>query len=257
MRPTFIVTSAIDSEVGIFPPDIRILQTHDTVNSIKAAFPDAILVLAEGGNGNTINNPTPQFEQLRSRFNVFLDMTANDQIKHIHDNIMAKVSNVTEMGGMSGLSKTIAEITLLHNVFDAIKNHEQLKPILEESDRIFKFSGRYKLSPLFNPAVYHEPSLQGKYTFRKADKSWIPDAWQKLGIDHFYASRFWSFDTALLDDTMQAFEKMLQDGIDIAEKGYIDVEHLLYKHLDKEKVVEFDHVHFMGAIAPNGMVIYD
>jgi hypothetical protein len=257
MRPTFIVTSAIDSEVGIFPPEIRITQTHDTVNSIKAAFPDAILILAEGGNGKSIINPTPQFDQLRSRFNVFLDMTENDNLKHIHENIMSKITNITEMGGMSGLSKTIAEITLLHNVFDAIKNHDQLKPVLENSDRIFKVSGRYKLSPLFNPAVYSEPSLAGKYVFRKADPSWIPNAAEKIGIEHFYASRFWSFDTALLDDTMQSMSAMMQDGIDIAERGYIDVEHLLYKHIDRNKVVEFDHVHFMGAIAPNGMVIYD
>jgi phage-related protein len=46
MKPTFIVTSAIDTNVGVYSPDIRILQTHETVNSIQKYFPDALLILA-------------------------------------------------------------------------------------------------------------------------------------------------------------------------------------------------------------------
>lgn len=254
MRPTFIVTSAIDTNIGVYSPDIRILQTHETVNSIQKYFPDALLILVEGGRPDFIKAKHPNFEQLRQRFNVFLDMTENDQIDHLHNTVLNKMQNKTEMGGISGLSKTVAELSLMMNVLDAIQNHEQLKPVLE-TDRLFKISGRYMLSPLFEKQVYD--LAQGKYVFRQRDPSWIPNAQEAVGTDHGFSSRLWSFDTALLDDTVKAFSNMFDDAMEISQDRYIDIEHLLYKHIGPDRAMELEHTHLMGTIAPNGLMIYD
>lgn len=251
MKTTFIVTSAIETNLGPLSPDIRILQTLDTVKSVRTAFPDAIVVLVEGGE----RVPTGQlWDRLRQSCNVFIDMTKNEQIQHLQQNIINKVQNKFEMGGASGLAKSVAELTLMASVLDAINNHPDMVPA-RQVDRIFKISGRYQLSPLFDPAVYADKSM--KYVFKKADKSWIPDAMETIGTDHSYNSRLWSFDIGLLDQTHAKFVEMIDDMIEISTDRYIDVEHLLYKHIGPKQSVEIDNTHLFGTLGPNVMVIYD
>ena len=115
MKPTFIITSAIESTLGPLPADIRILQTMDTVRSIRRTYEDAITILVEGGS----SKPTsPLWTQLQGMVNVTIDMTNNEQIQHLQQNIMSKVNNKFEMGGVSGLAKTVAELTLMINTLD-------------------------------------------------------------------------------------------------------------------------------------------
>lgn len=254
MKTAFIVTSAIETGAGIYTPDIRCLQTLETVNSIRQNFPDALLILAEGGKHDVFVKDEPMWQKLRSQFNIVLDLTENDQIAHLHQTILDKLQTRTEMGGMTGIVKSVAEITLMKNILEAIRNHEQLAAI-KDVDRIFKISGRYVLSPLFDASVYDDAA--GKYVFRKRDPSWIPDAQNLIGTDHFFASRLWSFDTALLDEVILKFDAMFEDAMKITETTYIDVEHLLYKHIGTDNVVELKNTHLMGTIAPNGLCIYD
>jgi hypothetical protein len=51
---------------------------------------------------------------------------------------------------------------------------------------------------------------------------------------------------------------MIEDCLDISSRHYIDIEHLLFKHLyNPETVLELEHTHLFGSIAPTGTVIYD
>jgi hypothetical protein len=262
MKPTFIITSAIDTNLGVFPPEVRILQTHETINSILTYYPDAVLVLVEGGNKiadfdqSNPNELSFLWAKLRGRCHVNLNMSSSDQIRHLHDKFFSQVQNKFEMGGMSGLTKTVAELTLMAGVFEALKNEEQLKPALE-SDRIFKISGRYQLSPMFDPAVYTSDAAKGKYVFRRRDPSWIEDAENKIGTAFGFASRLWSFDTAQLDDVIEKFNVMIEDCLEITNTHYIDIEHLLYKHIGTDNTLQVEHTHLYGAIAPNGITVYD
>lgn len=254
MNPTFIITSAINTQAGCYPPEIRILQTQETINSIYEFFPDAFTILVDGSNQRLNQQPPQGWNQLRDRANVFIDMTSNEQIEFLHQEIMDKNPNRTEMGGMNGIAKTMAEITLMLNTFEAIKEHPELDRA-RASDRIFKISGRYKLSPLFTPGDHYH---HDRYVFKKADASWIPNAQEVVGTDHGFASRFWSFDRLLLDDVMNKYEAMMNDAHAIADQGkYIDIEHLMYKHIGTEKTVQIPFTHCMGTIAPNGLMIYD
>lgn len=251
MKTTFIVTSAIFTPLGPLSPDIRILQTLDTLRSIRRHYDDAIIVLVEGG---APVQDSELWQQLKRSVNVILDMTNNAQIQHLHTSIMNKVGNRHEMGGVSGLSKSVAELTLMVNVLDALKNHYDMKPALEV-DRIFKISGRYQLSPVFDTSVYEQ--AQGKYVFKRREKSWMNDALQQVGTDHGFSSRLWSFDTVLLDITLDKFNDMLADMVDISAEHYMDVEHLLYKHIGPDNALELDTTHLFGTIGPNVTLVYD
>lgn len=257
MNPTFIVTSAINTNVGAYSPQLRIFQTHDTITSIQKYYPDAIILLVDGGKDIKEDDPIfPMWEELKARAHISLNMSTNDQIKHLHKNFLDQVPNKHEMGGTTGLTKSVAELTLMAAVLDGIKTNEQLRPILL-TDRIFKISGRYQLSPLFDKSIYESDAVKGKYVFRQRDESWMPDAQTNVGTAYGYASRLWSFDTNQLDETIDRFNSMIEDCLQISTTHYIDIEHLLFKHFSGADPVEVEHTHLMGTIAPTGSVVYD
>lgn len=257
MNPTFIITSAINTNVGAYTPLLRIYQTNDTITSIQKYYPDAILLLVDGGKDIVESDPNFEaWEVLKARAHISLNMSTNDQIKHLHSNFLDNIPNKHEMGGTTGLTKSVAELTLMASVLDGIKNNEKLRPILT-TDRVFKISGRYQLSPLFDKNIYESPATKGKYVFRQRDVSWMPDAAQTIGTGFGYASRLWSFDTDLLDETITRFNSMIEDCLTISSRHYIDIEHLLFKHFNGSTPVELEHTHLMGTIAPTGAVVYD
>jgi len=176
MKTAFIITSAINTAAGIYPPEIRVLQTHNTIDSIKKFFPDALTILVEGSSQRLSDNPPTGLDHLRSRVNYFVDMTNNEQIQHLHTSIMDQNPNRTEMGGMNGMAKTIAELTLLSNVLEGIATHPDMEAV-RGVDRIFKLSGRYMLSPMFRPEEHFHHT---KWVFRQRDPSWIQNAIDEL-----------------------------------------------------------------------------
>jgi len=253
MKTTWIISSAINTNVGVYDPGARILQTHETINSILRFYPDAILVLVEAGKPLEL---TPHLEALRKRCHVFLDMTSNNQIEHLHNNFLNRVPNRNEMGGTTGLVKTVAEITIMGSALRSLATQEELRPAMEV-DRIFKISGRYQLSPLFDTAIYATPAAQDRFVFRQRDKSWIENAQELVGTEYSYSSRLWSFPVNKLDYLREIWDVMGQDALEITKTNYIDMEHLLFKHIGPDQSLELEHTHCMGTIAPTGTMIYD
>lgn len=256
MKTTFIVTCAINTNVGIYEPWSRIQQIHQTMDSIKQHYADAYIVLVDGGKPVEDAQQKNMLEGLKSRAHAFLDMTNNDQIHHLHSNFLDHLPVKHEMGGITGLSKSAAENVIMYNILYAISQSEDLKPA-REVDRIFKISGRYQLSPLFDPTVYESQEAQNRYVFKQADASWMPDAASTIGVDRSYSSRLWSFPADMLDDCISRYENILNDCMEIAKTHYVDIEHLLYKHMGPAVSLELPYTHLMGSIAPNGTLIYD
>ena len=79
MKTTFIITSAIYTGAGIFPPEIRVMQTLSTIDSIRKFYPDAITIVVEGG---THVDDNPGFAAIKNRCSLFVDMTQNEQIQY-------------------------------------------------------------------------------------------------------------------------------------------------------------------------------
>jgi hypothetical protein len=54
------------------------------------------------------------------------------------------------------------------------------------------------------------------------------------------------------------FQLMINDMINIlSNKKFIDLEHSIYKFIDKKKVIEFDTIGLAGLWGPNGSLIIE
>lgn len=251
MKTTFIVTSAIITNMGVYDPVSRMQQTHQTIDSIYKKFPDANVLLVEAGDIKIKEVTDTIWTNLRNRVSAYMDLTDDETLMYLKT---LPVNSPREMGGPSGLIKSMSETVAMHRALSTLKGADGLKD-LREVDAIFKLSGRYVLSPLCKPGELYYP---GKYLFKIAEKSWIPNALENIGTDHLYQSRFWGFDAALLDDAVETYERMMVDLEAIADQDkYIDVEHLLFKHFGTAKAVQLQTLHCMGTMAPNGTMIYD
>jgi hypothetical protein len=71
-------------------------------------------------------------------------------------------------------------------------------------------------------------------------------------------SRLWSFDTTLLPYIKDAYLDMFKHMVErLNAGGYIDIEHLLYDHLDAKLIENIGTLGVQGNIAPNGMGVSD
>ena len=113
------------------------------------------------------------------------------------------------------------------------------------------------LSPLFNTSDYTATPAVNHYVFKQRNTSWIADAEQTIGVGYSYSSRLWSFPGNQLTDCRQRYEKIIDDYYRITQTHYVDIEHLLFKHMGPAVSHEITHTHLMGTIAPNGTLIYD
>jgi len=251
MTATFIVTSAIITNMGVYDPLSRMQQTHQTIDSIYKKFPDAKILLVEAGDIKIREVVDPIWVNLRNRVSAYMDLTDDETLQYLKT---LPFNSAREMGGPAGLIKSMSETVALHRALSTLQGAEGLRD-LREVDAIYKLSGRYVLSPLCNPRELYYP---GKYLFKIAEPSWIPNALENIGTDHLYQSRFWGFDARLLDDAVETYERMMVDLESLAEQDkYIDVEHLLFKHFGTAKAVQLQTLHCMGTMAPNGTMIYD
>src|SRR4051794_35550558 len=102
MKTTWIITSAINTSVGVLDANMRIFQTHETISSIKAFYPDARFILAEGGKH--LDGSNDYFDEVKGRCDLFMDLRDNGQIQYLHSNVFDRAP-VHNKGGMVGLSK--------------------------------------------------------------------------------------------------------------------------------------------------------
>jgi hypothetical protein len=254
MKTTWIITSALSTSAGVFEAKARVAQTHETMNTIMDFYPDAMFVLVEGGKPFT--GDVPGFPQLRERCHLFVDLRQDERIAWLHRNIFDVAPDKTDTGGIVDVTKSLAEATLMAIVTEAFAAG-QVPRELVEVDRIFKISGRYQLSPIFDVAAYE--GIGDKYVFRRRQATWMPDALQRIGVDQWFASRLWSFAPSRLRETSDKMRAVLRDMQELGfrQKVHVNVEHLLFKHFRDEDIVEFDHTHVMGNIGPSGRILYD
>ena len=82
VKHAFIVTSAINSKFGVFTPPQRLLQTFDTINSIKARVPGAKIIVMECA-GTSVNEQ--QEKLLRLNCDVFINCSNDEDVQALYD----------------------------------------------------------------------------------------------------------------------------------------------------------------------------
>jgi len=221
MSYLFIITSAINANIGQISNSDRYFQTLNTINSIRNKVPNSKIILVDASTNELSKK---QLDTLSEKLDAVLVAGEIPVIKQL---------------SVNGL-KSHAETELMFIAFDFIKKME-----ISEIKRVFKVSGRYELTDDFNIDNYAE--LNDAYVFKKHRSSWKNDG--SIILD----TRLWSFSINLLDEIASLY-KVIYNSI---QQENLDIEHSIAKHINKEKLVEFDVIGLKGIVASDGRTQYD
>ena len=231
----FLVSSAIHAKHGVYDTQTRLEQTIETCKSIRNKC-DAEIILLDGGYQDITKEERDILSQYIDKFYTFSDAENIQQIQQVpyHD-----------------IVKNMIEIIMYGSFFDkAIEDGWR-----EKYKRIFKMSGRYTLNDDFNYDKHMQAVdkiiVRGPFTsqFRQETTG---------GITLQYMSRLWSFDAFLLPYVRDLYTDMFNHMTErLNAKGYIDIEHLLFHHLDPILIENIGKLGVEGNIAPNGARVTD
>lgn len=214
----FIITSTINTNLGLISPENRFIQTIETIDSIRKKVLNSIIIMIENSSSPLHDE---QYKLLSSKVDYFVDIGQR---------------NICQTFNKNGI-KGAGESYMLLVGLDIIKQQNIL------TKTIFKISGRYRLSEDFNIKRYD--SILGKYCFKTRDKN-------ESG-NYFLHSRMWSCCGTLIDDMMN----LIQNSLNTHLKENITIEEAIYKNIDLTKLIEFDTIHCEGYIAPWNKLILD
>ena len=214
----FIITSSLKPNMGAYSDDDRFAQTLATVKSVRQKVPEAFIVFSD-----VSLRPVTDFEKESiSHFcDVYIDASTQPEIRILSENRM----------------KSHAENVLMFFTILTLKQNNLLKDV----KRIFKFSARSELEDGFNIKEYD--NMFGKYVFKKAIPTWMPNYTGKLFI-----TRLFSFCSSLVDN----YCVVIQKNMTVLDQ--IDTEHAHWVNIPKEHLVEFDRTHCWGWLAGNGKI---
>ncbi|NBX97590.1 hypothetical protein EB118_16660 [bacterium] len=231
----FLLSSAIHVKHGIYNTEQRLVQTTRTCRSIRSYVPDAKIYVLDGGYKNITDEEGFILDQFIDKFYNFSENQNVINVQAIDNHDVVK--NFIELYMFSIFLNDYAEIFS--------RNHK----------RIFKISGRYRLNNAFNLDDHMKEA--DKIVIRGPFKSQFSS---KItgDVTQQYMSRLWSFDASLTSYIKECYHNMLKNMMDkVNEGGYIDIEHLLFKHLDSKLVYNIPQIGIEGNIAPNGMMVQE
>ena len=227
MTSHFIITSAIHTSYGKCSTEERIEQTRETIKSIETYAPDSKIVLLDAGE-----------KSVDIDFGVeLIDYTQKQIIREPLDYYLKNNKDIEP----DIIIKSMLEIIMFE---DYLKTH-----LLNCYSRIFKLSGRYRLNSNFNYSRHLEsknkvlilPPCQSQHFYNLQVSSSMFQ----------YMTRCWSFDSDLILNILKTYDKMKKDIILASRtEKQGDVEHLLYKHLDKRLVEYISIMGIEGYYAP-------
>jgi len=229
----FVITSAINTPHGVFSADERLQQTLKTIQSINEKT-DAEIIIIDGSK----------------------DVITQDQVSALDD--YATIMSFSHHQDFQNIQKS-PNHDVVKNALEMLMlgafwagNKETLS---RKYDRVFKLSGRYVLSDMFDEVEHMKH--KNKIVIGKRRFSQFPMEITG-GVNKQYMSRLYSVDSSLAEYMAETFGSMIQHFFDrLSNKGYLDTEHLLYHHLDPKKVVELPIIGVEGQLAPNGNKVED
>jgi hypothetical protein len=234
-----MITSAINSKFGVYQGDTRLEQTLATVASVRDRIPGAKIFLLEMTGVPLTNN---QKASISNAVDHLLDFTGDQNVTGLY--------NSTDNWDVV---KNVTEVMCFGNALKALSRDTGLTT---EYDRIFKMSGRYLLDERFDINYYND--YKNKHCIVIGPKKPSQFSYQITQIEAQYMSRLWSWPTQLNEEIIGFYDNALNFMYQrLAEGGYADIEHCLYKFLDPAKIINKEPLGIVGNIAPNGVPIKD
>ena len=220
MTSHFIITSAIHTSYGKCSTEERIEQTRETIKSIETYAPGSSIAIIDCGE-KSVNENLFDCE--------VIDYTTNEEIQY---NLQKYLRT----------NRDLEPDIVIKSLLEIMMFGDYLKNITSSYDRIFKISGRYRLNSKFNYNNHLE--TKNKVFILKPQQSPHFYNFDVSSSMFSYMTRCWSFDSSLLLKIIETYDKMKQEIIHISRtEKQGDIEHLLYKHLNKNIIT---HANIMG-----------
>lgn len=234
MTSHFVITSAIHTSYGKCSTKERIEQTKETIKSIETYAPGSSAVIIDCGE-KSVNKNLFDCE--------VIDYTTNEEIQeHLQEYLRT--------------NRDLEPDIIIKSMLEILMFGDYLKNLTGSYDRIFKISGRYKLNSNF----IHQKHLEAK------NKVVILPPYTSQNLYNFdvkcslfqYMTRCWSFDGSLLEEIIRTYDKMKPDILYASKtEKQADIEHLLYKHLNKKLVQNINVMGIEGYWAPMRLYIQE
>lgn len=238
MKYAAMITSAINTKFGVYDSDQRLAQTLETVRTVREKIPGVKIFLIEMA-GRPLT--TEQKEILTAAVDHIIDFTADPNVVGLFDSTdnWDVVKNVTEVMCFRMALSTISESQSGYDI-----------------DRFFKVSGRYLLNDQFDIGYYDSYRIKPFIVVGDRRSSQFPV--ELTGVEKQFMTRLWSWPAALNTEIISVYKQCLKYMYSrLANNGYADIEHCLYKFLDHDKVIEKSPLGVEGNISPNGVPVRD
>ena len=217
----------------------------ETAQSAKKYIPGAVVVLVDNSKVDVLNEDSDEFNELLDTVDYYLDNCEDPDIELFHrtcDNYDIGKNAMEALGMVKALRHMLAD--------------EDMQKELKDCHRIFKLSGRYRVTDQFDIEKFDNENTKDKYVFKQSQPSWINP--EDTGVNTLLQTRLWSFTPSLLEDTSEMYKNIVETMLKMFnEQKYIDNEHAMSKFIPKDKLVELETVGLEGNIAPNGMMVID
>ena len=186
---TFLILSTVDTEHSIYSRQERLNQTLETINSIRQYAPGSKIAFID----NSINPLSDQEKQLISlQVDLWIDYQNNLFTRWVS----------TDGHRRDGAMKGINELLLMEQALPVLKAHGFV------NRRVFKISGRYRLTSQFNLVEYNIPDVDNKYVFKITQWNYHSPA--GVEINHWFDTTLWSFSGSLYDHYVGMIPVLLQ-----------------------------------------------
>jgi hypothetical protein len=231
MTNWFLITSAINVKHGVFDEEKRFQQTLVTIASIRKHCENSKIVLIEGSPNSLTLEQSKVFE---NTCDIVLDLSQDQLIQFAHQS-----QDIETL-------KHPCEIYLLGSFLNS-------QNVISENDRVYKISGRYYLNSNFNSHLHN--AAKNKIVMGHKKKSYnyydIKSGVEMPAITEYnYKTRLYSFCGSLTNYMKNKYQEMFDFILPFYDSGgFTDIEHIMYKFLDHDKVIEMEPLGVSGIFA--------
>lgn len=225
-KPLFIVTSALNSDMGVVNRNDRLEQTLRGLLSLRKKVPNALVLLTDGSPHKL---EPEKLEALKRYVNIVADFSSDTQVSQFAINHR----------------KSEAENVLMIKTLLLLKQDHGLMKMMQSVNRVFKISAR---SDILDGFDLKEHNHFGKYVFKKRIPTWLSDSRKDFATD-LLITRMFSFCPSLIDN----YVHVMHDNIRLIAETGIDTEHAHFVNIPPQKLLELDTIHCQGIMAGTGL----
>jgi hypothetical protein len=255
----FLIGSALkhfqEEKFSAYDEEQRFNQTLDTIQSVRNKVPNSYVVLFEC---SSYSIDEKYKEILRDKCDLFLEFYEEPVLQQLYENISKRPELIT-------YGKSLLETRGLLNTLYIIREHN----LFNDSQRVFKLTGRYLLNDDFDIQDYQSKFLENRYVIKKYDYNVQEEnILNEKSLENVYAYLYgakgmmmtglWSFDRMLFNEAIDALEKAfvyMEKMIQFT--AGTDVEHSLYRFLNKDNIISIPNLgltQIKGMLGENGGV---